>query len=108
MENDWRQWLGFWLVMYPALLCLYIVLSAAWHVMRRESRQSPPAPTGQPLSIAVLVPARNEEPVLRDCLEALLLSDHPEPQKRIRDPDRERDDHLPDQVSPCLSPRLAV
>ncbi len=80
MGDTWQQWIGCLLVVYPALLCLYIVLSAAWHVLRRESRQIPPASTVVPLSIAVLVPARNEEPVLRDCLEALLLSDHPDMQ----------------------------
>jgi poly-beta-1,6-N-acetyl-D-glucosamine synthase len=77
MGIHWLQWLGFWLVMYPAMLCLYIVVSAAWHVLRRESRHMPRASNNQVPSIAVLVPARNEEAVLGDCLDALLLSDHP-------------------------------
>jgi biofilm PGA synthesis N-glycosyltransferase PgaC len=77
MAYTWQQWLGFGLVIYPALVCLYILLSAAWHVLFHESRQIQPADSGQPLSVAVVVPARNEERVLRECLEALLESNHP-------------------------------
>ena len=37
-----------------------------------------------------------------------LLGDQPEPQNGIRDLDRQRDEHLSDQVSPCLSTRLVM
>lgn len=78
MSGAWITWLDWWLVAFPALLCVYVMLCAAWHVLRHESRHTVAQSDKADLfRVAVLVPARNEEAVLEECLKALLASDHP-------------------------------
>ena len=67
--------LDIWLVAFPSLLCLYVMICATLHVLRREARVEAPSSTLP--SLAILVPAHNEEAVLADCLASLLESDHP-------------------------------
>ena len=77
MTADWSAWAAFCTAAFPAMLCLYVMVLASMHVMHREAK--PPESPRHPAlpSMAVLVPARNEAAVLRDCLESLLESDHP-------------------------------
>ena len=70
------DFLQFYVTAYPALLCAWVVLLALLQVLRRESRPAVPSGGGR-LSVAILVPARNEELVLTECLEALLTTDWP-------------------------------
>lgn len=70
------DFLQFYVTAYPALLCAWVVLLALLQVLCRESSTAVPTGVGG-LSVAILVPARNEELVLTECLEALLTTDWP-------------------------------
>ena len=70
------DFLQFYVTAYPALLCAWVLLLALLQVLLRESRTAVPSGGGG-LSVAILVPARNEELVLTECLEALLTTDWP-------------------------------
>lgn len=69
-------WIELWTIAFPAALCLYVMVCATLHVIRSEARPRAPQ-TAILLRIAVLVPARNEQAVITECLESLLLSDYP-------------------------------
>lgn len=73
--KDVLHWLDLWVVVYPPLLCLYVMVAASLRVLAREGRS--PAASGPPPGIAVLVPAHNEELVIASCIESLLASTHP-------------------------------
>jgi biofilm PGA synthesis N-glycosyltransferase PgaC len=77
MMAAFNDWSGVWAAAFPALLCLYVMIGASVHVLRREARPEAPVLRGELPSVAVLVPARNEAKVLEECLLALLDSDHP-------------------------------
>jgi biofilm PGA synthesis N-glycosyltransferase PgaC len=78
MTGSLSDWTGVWTAAFPAMLCLYVMIAASIHVLRREARLPEPVLPGDLPSVAVLVPARNEAMVLEECLDALLASDHPE------------------------------
>jgi biofilm PGA synthesis N-glycosyltransferase PgaC len=61
------------------LVCAWVVVAALIQVIFREatSRQLPNEDDELP-SVAILVPAKNEEAVVASCLEALLAVDYPE------------------------------
>jgi poly-beta-1,6-N-acetyl-D-glucosamine synthase len=72
------EWPGIWTAVFPALLCLYVMVAASIHILRSEARAEAPVAREALPSLAVLVPARNEAMVLDECLSALLESDHPD------------------------------
>ena len=74
MMAAFNDWSGVWAAAFPALLCLYVMIGASVHVLRREARPESPVLRGELPSVAVLVPARNEAKVLEECLLALLDS----------------------------------
>jgi biofilm PGA synthesis N-glycosyltransferase PgaC len=68
-------WVEVWSIAFPAALCLYLMVCATLHVIFSEAQQRK-GKSGPRLSVAILVPAHNEELMLAECLEALLHSDY--------------------------------
>ena len=66
---------GWFLVLYPAALSLALILASAWHILRAGDRPSPD-PERWP-TLALLVPACDEEATIGACLGALLAADYP-------------------------------
>ncbi|MGZ8202906.1 MAG: glycosyltransferase [Burkholderiales bacterium] len=62
-------------MVYPAALCALTMATALLHVLRRESVAAPAAE--EMPSVAILVPACNEERVLEETLRALLALEWP-------------------------------
>lgn len=77
MTGHLSDWSGVWTAAFPAVLCLYVMITASIHILRSEARRPEDFRRVDLPSVAVLVPARNEAKVLEECLEALLESDHP-------------------------------
>lgn len=67
--------IGWFLVIYPAALSLTLLIASAWHILRAGDR-SAPEPSQWP-SLALLVPACDEEATIGACIEALLACDYP-------------------------------
>jgi len=72
---DWTTVITWWVVGYPSVLCLYVMVAASIQVISRE--RSKAEGSGASLSVAVLVPARNEAAVIEECIRSLLASHHP-------------------------------
>lgn len=67
-----------YVALYPALVCAWIVLAALIQVIFREAtHRALPIDDEEMPSVAILVPAKNEEAVVASCLEALLAVDYP-------------------------------
>lgn len=71
------QSLQLYVAIFPALICAWIVLAALVEVIFRETAPRLSADDSTLPSVAILVPARNEEAVIASCLEALLAVDYP-------------------------------
>ena len=67
--------LGWFLVLYPALLSLALIVASAWHILRHGDRSAPEPPRWP--TLVLLVPACDEEATIGACLEALLAADYP-------------------------------
>ena len=55
--------------------CLVLIALSNWRLLRRIDRYPPPPRTPR---VSVLVPARNEEAHIRDCVRSLLAQDYPD------------------------------
>ncbi len=73
------MWTSFqlYVALYPALICAWLVLASLLEVIFREARCDLPVEDDELPSVAILIPAHNEEEVIESCLEALLAVDYP-------------------------------
>ena len=68
-------WLYFEISAVAFVACLVLIALSNWRVLRRIDRYSPPAHMPR---VSVLVPARNEEAHIGDCVRSLLAQDYPD------------------------------
>jgi chlorobactene glucosyltransferase len=68
-------WLYFELSVVAFLGCLVLIELGNWRLLRRIDRCRPPVRTPR---VSVLVPARNEEDHIGDCVRSLLAQDYPD------------------------------
>jgi chlorobactene glucosyltransferase len=68
-------WLYFELSAVAFVACLVFIALSNWRVLRRIDRYRPPVRTPR---VSVLVPARNEETSIGDCVRSLLAQDYPD------------------------------
>lgn len=73
--SDWWEPLQLYVMVYPAALCAITMATALLHVLHRETVAALSAE--EVPSVAILVPACNEELVLEETLRALLALDWP-------------------------------
>ncbi len=73
------MWTSFqlYVALYPALICAWLVLASLLEVIFREASCNLPVEDDELPSVAILIPAHNEEAVIESCLEALLAVDYP-------------------------------
>ena len=101
--------LASWLVLgVLAGACLIVfaahMVVAAWLMLRQRASHSADHQPEQLPSIAVLVPARNEEAVIDDCLASLLSADYPRDRLRVL----VIDDGSEDETAALVAARMRV
>lgn len=68
-------WLYFEISVVAFVACLVLISLSNWRVLRRMDRYRP---AGRLPHVSVLVPARNEEANIGDCVQSLLAQDYPD------------------------------
>ncbi len=71
------QTIQLFVAIFPAVICVWIVLTALVEVIFREAAPRLADDDETLPAVAILVPARNEEAVIASCLKALLGVDYP-------------------------------